>query len=302
MQLNRVRKRRYCWAPLLLVCVCGVSAQYVTLAAPVTSEITIPVKPESKPPYWREPRLSTGVQLPVLHEDLPRQRKQRLRPLALLQKDTREDTQAEYLTVRVVRGRVVPLEELLRAVSASTGAKVRAQADWGRSPILAPEVSTPARELMDSMAEAFRGQWLQFSDTWILARTSIEAQFTLMPSGEREVAQKQASRTLFTLMSPERWQKLAAAGRMEMAKLHPDEARAVMQKVRLAYYDPDLPPGSPAPLDLTGRGVLLEYVGTGAAALVRIWTEHPAPHGFRMDIPFYDPAGGQLLWGVLPPR
>jgi len=209
--------------------------------------------------------------------------------------------------VRLVKGRILSSEELVKAIQKETGVRVMLQADWLREHVALPEKGGPARELMDGLAVAFGGKWLQVKNTWILARSLAEARLTLLTEAERATLLRQGRVALGRSITPDQWRRMAEKGGLALGELTPGQRALVLNDLRLYYYEPFANFGyAPGPQALTGQGVTLRLRGSGMDAMVALGA--PGAPGrdaigpFDVGIPFYHKRTGELLLGVPPPQ
>lgn len=274
----------------------------VSRAAPASEAISPPGKQtpldlSKKPAYWRDNRLLAEIHFPEAKSARPGD-------AVFLRRDPKlppNDPTAAYQTVRMVGGRVLQLSEALTVAGIATGASIRAQGDWERDTIAVPRAAGPAREWMDALAQAYRGTWQRIAETWILSRTPAEARYTLLTEPERRQEDRRALTTLFMGMRPALWQRLVNGESLKYGDLELAQQSALIEVMRLYYYDASLEL-APGPAALFGYPITLQYCNQGKGASVSL--SAPGADGFpySIDVPFYHPATGELLWGVLPPK
>jgi len=254
---------------------------------------------QPKPAYWKDPRLEREVSF----KDRPASRE----TLAAPDPDPQlREAGGAYRVVRLVQGRILSGEELVKAIEKATGVRVMLQADWLREHVALPEQGGPARELMDGLAATFGGKWLQVKNTWVLARSLEEARLTLLSEEERAVLHRQSTSALLGSISPEQWAKMTQKTGLDLRQFAPAQRSLILTKLRLYYYEPFRNFGyAPGPQALSGQGVFLRLTGSGREAqvgLVAPVAPGRDPMGpFEVGIPFYTPSG-ELQYGVPPPQ
>jgi len=256
-------------------------------------------KAEPKPPYWKDPRLEREVSF----KDRPASRE----TLAAPDPDPQlREAGGAYRVVRLVQGRILSGEELVKAIQKETGVRVMLQADWLREHVALPEQGGPARELMDGLAAAFGGKWLQVKGTWILNRSLEEARLTLLTEDERGQAIRQSTGALLRSFTAEQWRGMAQKHGIGFNELTPAQRALILTELRLYYYEPFPNFGyAPGPQALSGQGVRLRLTGSGRDAQVGLIA--PVAPGrdpmgpFEVGIPFYAPSG-ELQYAVPPPQ
>lgn len=256
---------------------------------------------KSKPEYWKDSRLEKSVAFPDNRPVLPPGEGVLTQPLP---PNEAEGPDAPPRVVRLVAGRVIDARAFLDEVKSKTGVSLYLAGDWGRESLALPQAGSPVRELMDSMARLYKARWYPTTrDAWVLAQNQREVEFVSMPEPKRDQEIKASIRATFATLaqSPGQWQALARGESLSLQMLTPPQREAILQNIRLYYYDPTLGgQNAPTARTTTGDGVTISLSGRGKDAMLNI--NGPGRTGrFFCGTPFYND-DGTPAWGVLPPR
>lgn len=246
--------------------------------------------------YWAEAKLEKVVRPkpgPVLRPDVP--------ALAYQEPSTREDDPKDVAYVRPLNVSVLAAGDITRGITAQTGVKVLLQANWMREKVILPTAPAPARELMDGLRRAFPGEWFKTDDLWILALGPAEAQMTLLTPEERAERSKAATGKVLKGLLPADWQLLLKNPQVPLNRLSLPTQRAIVEEMRLAYWDPERVDGVPTPAAMQGR-LMISFSGQGQSAQIRVREVGRAVNQYAVGMPFFHPMTGEPLWGVRPPR
>lgn len=263
------------------------------LALPVFAQAPAERKSEAaRAEYWRDARLKKAV---AFTEEKPgtldrEAEGRRVRAHTTARQGTR------LVNVRLLDGAAV-----LQAIQEQTGVPLAIQTDWGEEAVAVPRRGGEARELMDGLAQAFEARWIRFDAAWVLAKSQVEAQLTMMSPQERGAASTNRTRSFIQSITPAQWQRLLQGTPVGLGEFTPSQRQAMIETLRLQYYDPQraMPPG---PAAVLGKGVQLRYITESGIGPVLDVTGPGRRGEFGTGIPFYDTATGALMWGIAPPR